>query len=319
MGAGLRPSLERPPRLEAGATLGVVAPSSPVPEERLQAGVTALECLGFRVVMGEHVRDRRGHLAGTDEARAGDLQRMFLRPDVDGIVCARGGSGSIRILPYLDSEALRAHPKVFIGYSDVTTVQLWLLRQCGLVTFFGPMVTPDFSKELSPACVSALLRQVSRPAPPGVLYDARDPRPVEVLVGGRAEGPCIGGTLALVAATLGTPHQIDLRGAIFFFEDVHESPARIERYLMQLRLGGLLDEVAGVLIGTAPYPETEEERGRYLSLEQVYADLLGPLGKPLLYNFPCGHEPDPITLPMGGRVFVDADARMVAVTEAVVV
>jgi muramoyltetrapeptide carboxypeptidase len=287
-----------------------------VPEERLATGVAALERLGFRVVLGEHLRARRGHLAGTDEERAADLQAMFARPDVAGIVCARGGSGSIRMLPYLDYTTIRAHPKVFVGYSDVTTVQLALLRYCGLVTFFGPMVTPNFSKELSPSCVDALLRQVSRPEPTGVLHDASDPRPVEVLVGGRAEGPCVGGTLALVAATLGTPHQIDLRGAIFFFEDVHESPARIERYLMQLRLAGLLDEVAGFLIGTAPYPESEEERGRFLSLEQIYADLLVPLDKPLIYNFPCGHEPDPITLPMGGRVLLDADARTVAVTEA---
>jgi len=243
---------------------------------------------------------------------------MFAHPDVDGIVCARGGSGSIRMLPYLDYIAIRARPKVFIGYSDVTTVQLALLRYCGLVTFFGPMVTPNFAKELSATCVDALLGQLSRPEPLGALYDARDPRPVEVLVGGRAEGPCVGGTLALVAATLGTPHQIDLRGAVFFFEDVHESPARIERYLMQLRLAGLLDAAAGFLIGTAPYPETEEERGRFLTLEQVYTDLLVPLGKPLLYNFPCGHEPDPITLPMGGRLLLDADARTVAITEAVV-
>lgn len=307
-----------PPRLSPGATLGIIAPSSPVSEERLAAGVAALEQLGFRVRVGPHLRERRGHLAGADEARAADLVAMFADPGIDGILCARGGSGSIRMLPYLEYATIRAHPKVFVGYSDVTTVQLALLHHCGLVTFFGPMVTPNFAKELSAECVTTLLEQVGRPDPPGVLYDPRDPRPVEVLVGGRAEGPCVGGTLALVAATLGTPHQIDLREAIFFFEDVHESPARIERYLMQLRLAGLLEDVAGFLIGTAPYTETEEERGHYLALEQVYRDLLVPLGKPLLYNFPCGHEPDPITLPMGGCILLDADARTVAVTEAVV-
>jgi muramoyltetrapeptide carboxypeptidase len=309
------PPIRRPPALRPGATLGIIAPASPPPPDQLDAGAAALERLGYRVVFGAHTRERYGHLAGRDEDRAADLQAMFAREDVDGIICARGGSGSIRLLPHLDFAAIRARPKVFVGYSDVTILQLALLRHAGLVTFFGPMVTPNFRKELSAPCLDTLWRHVCVPEPPGVVFDPRDSRAVRTLVGGAAEGPCVGGTLSLVVATLGTPHQVDTRGAVFFFEDVYESPARIERYLMQLRLAGHLDEVAGFLIGTAPYDDAER---RFLTLEQVYSDLLGPLGKPLIHGFPCGHEPDPITLPMGGRVRLDADRQTVAVVEALV-
>lgn len=311
------PNLLLPPALRPGATLGIVAPASPVSPEVLEKGLEAVRALGFRVVVGDHVLDRYGHLAGRDADRAADLNAMFRRDDVDGILCARGGSGSIRLLPHLDWDLIRAHPKPFMGYSDITTLELALLRKCGLPCFFAPMVTSDFARSPSSGCLDILWRLVCRPSAAGELMDARCAE-AKTLVGGVAEGPCVGGTLALVAATLGTPYELQTEGCVFFFEDVHESPARIERYLMQLLLAGKLEAATGFLIGSVPYDATDEEKARYLTEFQVYEDLLLPLGKPLLHTWPVGHVPSPVTLPMGVRIRMDATRKSVTVLDPAV-
>jgi len=288
-----------------------------VPPEALERGVAALRARGFRVLLGEHAGDRRGHLAGEDRDRAADLHAMFVREDVDAVLCARGGSGSIRLLPHLDWDLLAAHPRVFLGYSDVTILQLALLRRCRQPSFFAPMVTPDFAREPSAACVELLRRLACEPLPAGELADPRASAAV-TLAPGAAEGPLVGGTLSLVTATLGTPFEIDTDGAVLFLEDVHESPARVERCLAQLLLAGKLERAAGFLLGAFSWEAPEEERARYLKTEEVLADFLLPLGRPALLGWPFGHVPDPVTLPMGIRVRLDAGRKSLEVLEPAV-
>lgn len=295
----------------------MIAPASPVDPETLKRGLEAVRNEGFRVVVGKHVFDRWGHLAGRDEDRAADLHDMFLRADVDAVLCARGGSGSIRLLRHLDWELIRSHPKPFLGYSDITSLELALLKKCGLPSFFAPMVTSDFARPSTPACLEILWRMVCEPQPAGELLDTRC-ADAETMVGGVAEGPCVGGTLALVAATLATPFEIETDGCVFFFEDIHESPARVERYLSQLTLAGKLDAAVGFLVGSVPYDAPEEERARYLPARQVILDLLLPLGKPVVYRWPHGHDPSPVTLPVGIRVRLDADRKSVTVLDPAV-
>lgn len=306
-----------PYALPPGGTIGIVAPASPGPRDVFERGIAVVEAFGFRTVHGKHLFDRYGHLAGRDEDRAADLHELFERDDVDAILCARGGSGSIRLLRLLDWELIAAHPKPFLGYSDITSLELAFLAKCGMPTFFAPMVTSDFAHHPLPHTLDQLWRMIGCAEPVGEIEDARCSE-ATTLVGGIAEGPCVGGTLALVAATLGTPFAPDLDGAVFFFEDVHESPARMERYLTQLLLAGKLERVAGFLIGNAPYEDSEAEKARYLAIEQVYADLLAPLNKPLVYGWPHGHDPSPITLPMGVRIRLDADRKSVTVLDAAV-
>jgi muramoyltetrapeptide carboxypeptidase len=306
-----------PPALRPGGTLGIVAPSSPVEPEALERGREVLHRQGFRTLLGEHVFDRYGHLAGRDVDRAADLHAMFRREDVDAVLCARGGSGSIRLLPYLDWDLIAAHRKPFIGYSDITTLELALLKRCRLPSFFAPMVTSDFAQGISAACLEMVWRLVCRPEPAGPLLDSRTEHAV-TLVGGSAEGPLVGGTLTLVAATLGTPYEVETDGCLFFFEDVHESPARIERYLTHLLLAGKLERVTGFLIGNVPWEGSEAEKAHYLEVEQVYRDLLQPLRKPLVYGWPHGHDPSPVPLPMGIRARLDADRRTVTILEGAV-
>jgi muramoyltetrapeptide carboxypeptidase len=305
-----------PSLLPPGGTIAVVAPSSPGDPARLAAGVAALEARGFRVRLGSCVGSAYGHHAGSDRDRAGDINAAFADPAVDAIFCTRGGSGSIRILPHLDYALIARNPKPFVGYSDVTSVLMALHRHARLPTVFGPMVGIEFSRSVPPPGLETLWRLLCRPEPAGLLRPPAATGGWKSLRGGVARGPLVGGTLALVAATLGTPYQIDPAGALFFFEDVNESPARVERYLTQLSQAGLLDEVAGFLIGDAPYDEAD--RDRFLTLEQVYADLLLPLGRPLVYNFPIGHHPDPIPLPIGIAATLDANLGRLSVEEAFV-
>jgi muramoyltetrapeptide carboxypeptidase len=309
-------ALRLPPALPPGGTIAVVAPSSPGNPERLEAGIAALQRLGFRIRTGAHLGERYGHHAGSDRDRAGDVNAAFLDPEIDAIFCARGGSGSIRILPFLQYEQIACQPKLFVGYSDVTSVQLALLKKAELPTIFGPMVTPNFARPLAPECLDALWRLACRPAAAGTLRDAREVRPFRALHGGTAQGPLAGGTLALVVATLGTPFEVELDGRLLFFEDVNESPARIERYLTQLLQAGLLERAAGFVIGTAPYDELDCQR--FLTLEQIYRDLLLPLGRPLVYDLPIGHEPDPIPLPLGLTAELDADRGTLRILEPLV-
>jgi len=295
-----------------------VSLASPVPPERLELGLAALRALGFSVVLGEHVVEREGHHAGEPAARAADLQALFARPDVDAIFCARGGSSSIRALDHLDFELIRAHPKVFVGYSDVTSVMLALLARAGLRSFFGPMVTPDWAGGLAPDARDALWRLICRASPAGPLADARRAAGSWPMVEGQARGVLVGGTLSLVAATLGTPEQIDLTDRIFFFEDIHESPARIERYLAQLARAGLLRQAAGILVGPLRWDASDEERAVYLPFETVLREHLAPLGRPTLIGYPCGHVPNPIAMPLGSLVELDADRRLLSVLEPAV-
>jgi muramoyltetrapeptide carboxypeptidase len=313
-----RRHLLTPPSLPPGGTIGVVALASPVPPERLERGTAALRALGFQVTLGEHVLDRHGHHAGDPAARAADLHALLLDARVDAIFCARGGSSAIRTVEHLDFELIRAHPKIVVGYSDVTSVLLALLARSGLRSFFGPMVTPDWAADLAPHARDALWRLICRPEPAGLLVDPRQIPEAWPLVGGRAEGVLVGGTLALVVATLGTPEQIDLTDRIFCFEDIHESPARIERYLTHLARAGLLQRAAGFIVGPLRWEVPEEERGAYLPFEAVLRHCLAPLGRPTLVAYPFGHVPHPATMPLGSRVALDADERSVVVLEPAV-
>ena len=307
-----RTQLQLPSALPRGGTIGIVAPASPVGAEALHQGREALHALGFRTVVGEHVLDRYGHLAGQDRDRAADLHAMFRRDDVDAVFCSRGGSGSIRVLRHVDWDLIAAHPKPFVGYSDITILQLAMLQQSGLPSFLGPMVGSDFPYEPWPCCQEVLWRLLCEPSPAGLLTDPRCADSV-TLVPGVAEGPCVGGTLSLIVATLGTPYEIETDGCVFCFEDVNENPARVERYLAQLLLAGKLDHVRGFLIGNTPYRASDEDRESFLRVEQVYRDLLEPLGKPTVYGWPHGHDESPVTLPLGIPIRMDAAQKSVEV------
>jgi muramoyltetrapeptide carboxypeptidase len=297
--------------------VAVVAPASRPDPEALEAGIEALRARSLRVQAGRHVLDAYGHLAGQDRDRAADLMGAFLDPEVRGIFCARGGSGSARTFPYLDLSAIAAHPKVFVGYSDVTVLHLAIARAGGWPTFYGPMVASEMEGCRNDACFDALWRLIACPEPAGSLSAGSDVGACRALVPGVAEGRLTGGTLCLVESSLGTPYSIRTRGRILALEDENEASWRVDRMLTHLVQSGLLEGVAGFLIGSLSGDEHGGAAGE-LSVTQSLRDHLGSLGKPVLCGFPFGHIATPLTLPLGVRCRLDAGAGTISALEPAV-
>ncbi|MCM2580187.1 S66 peptidase family protein [Streptomyces meridianus] len=303
---GITP-LTRPRALRAGDRVAVVAPSGPVPRERLDAGLDFLRGWGLVPVAATHTLDRHprfGYLAGTDEARARDLQDAWCDPSVAAVLCARGGYGAQRIVDLLDWDALRAAgPKAFVGYSDVTALhEAWATR-LGLVTLHGPM----------PASVSFLEDTPSREQLRQALFEPLEPRVLtspeaRTMVPGRASGITLGGCLSLLAAELGTPHaRPGAAGGILLLEDVGDRPYALDRMLTQLLRAGWLDGVAGVALGSW------EDCGPYEEVRSVLLDRLGGLGVPVVEQIGFGHCASTATVPLGVPAVLDAEAGTLTV------
>lgn len=300
----------RPPALRPGSRVALVAAAGPVPEGGVERAVARVRALGWEPVPGEHCRRRAGYLAGTDAQRAADLNAALRDPSVDAVWMLRGGYGVMRILDDVDWRALRERPKALVGFSDNTALHLGALR-AGVVSFHGPHphteAFPDFARD-------ALLRVVASREAAGALPVAAETA-VETVSGGVAEGRLAGGNLSLVAALLGTPYAAAAEGAILFLEEVGEHAYRLDRLLAQLRLAGVLSNVAGVAVGRVT--ETPDVRGAPRA-EEVLRDLLRGLGVPVALGFPFGHVDDNWTLPLGVRARLDAGAGTLSLLEPAV-
>ena len=239
-----------PPHLKHGDTIGIIAPASAPPDPKaIDRSITALEGLGFKTKLAPNARRRWGFLAGDDRDRAGDLMVMFTDPKVDAILCVRGGYGTSRLLARLDYAAIRRHPKIFTGYSDITSLHFAFLKRANLVSFHGPMLNSDFVKDdLPDFTLASFLRTVTQTAPSGSVCRGYTKKTVSVLREGNVSGPLLGGNLTLICASLGTPYQPSFRGKILFFEDLEEVPYRFDRMLTQLLNAGLLQQVKGIAL-----------------------------------------------------------------------
>ncbi|KUN88637.1 S66 peptidase family protein [Streptomyces griseoruber] len=302
--------LVRPSRLAPGARVAVVAPSGPVAEERLQAGLDLLRGWDLDPVAAPHVLDRHpdlGHLAGTDADRAADLQRAWCDPSVDAVLCARGGYGAQRVVDLLDWAAMRAAgPKVFVGFSDSTTLHEAFAVRLGLVTLYGPVAAGvDFVKNAR--AQDHLRATLFAPETVRTLTSAT---PGRTLAPGRARGVTLGGCLTLLATGHGTPHtRTGARGGLLLIEDVAEPPYAVDRALTQLLRTGWLDGVAGVALGSW------DRCGPYEELRPVFADRLGGLGVPVVEELGFGHCEGALTVPFGVGAVLDADAGTLTLDE----
>jgi len=268
--------------------------------------------MGFKVKLGKSCYSKYGYLAGRDELRAEDLNSMFRDTEVDGIICLRGGYGTIRILELLDYNLIRANPKVFVGYSDITVIHIAINQISNLVTFHGPMAASDLAGDISKFSLESLFNSILHED-----FDGNLKNPTEELItinGGVAEGQIIGGNLSLIASTIGTPYEIDTKGKIIFIEEIGEEPYRIDRMLNQLKLSNKLQEAEGIILGNFSNCMPEDP-DMSLTLEEVIDDLIRPLNKPTLYNLQAGHCDPNITIPFGVRVRLNADRKEIVVLE----
>ena len=303
----------RPKSLRPGDVIAIVAPAGPVEQrDDFERGAAALERMGFRVYFDERIFQSTGYLAGNDKARAAVLMGAFEDPSVKAIVSLRGGYGCSRLVDLIDEGRLRRHCKIFMGFSDLTTLHLYFRRQFGWLTFHGPMATSPALGNIGPEEEKHLLSLWTNPC---YLPDFSFPNLV-AWAPGIAEGELTGGCLSLIAASLGTPYEIDTDGKVLFLEDLGEPPYRIDRMLTQLRLARKLERIAGVLLGH--FKDCEAERPGTTSAE-VLGDLLSRLEVPVIADFPAGHGDENWALPLGARIRLDADDCRVSFLDPAVV
>ena len=286
--------------MRPGATIGVAAVSGPVDEGKLDNGLAYLRGRGYGIREASNLRRRRGFLAGTDAERAQGYRELVRDPGVDAIFFARGGYGSARILPLLDAEELRTNAKIHLGGSDLTALFAFAQRRAGLVTFYGPMVAVEMAGGGAPLDWEDVLRG-GEPAPHAIA-------PENMLAGGRAEGPLVGGCLSILASLCGTPEEIRGEGAILFWEDIGEDTYRLDRMLTQLERSGAFDGLRGMVIGSV-VPRRDGE-----SAEAVRSYLRGRFAGapfPAAMGLSCGHLDGPRTLPLGAPARLDCDERRV--------
>jgi muramoyltetrapeptide carboxypeptidase len=303
-----RSPVHKPARLQRGARIGVVAPAGSVEPESLEAGIAAIRAEGFEVELSHGIFERKGYLAGDAKERANDLLDYFRRSDIDAIFCARGGFGSIQVLPYLSVE-LKKYPKIFVGYSDITVLLNWLRQFCGMVTFHAPMVAMDFARGLSEQSRAYLWRVLSGETRTWKLDLEETIRP------GRAESELMGGCLSILVTTLGTPYEVDTRGKLLFLEDIGEQPYRVERMLTHLKMAGKLDKVAGVLFGDFTNCDGDGPR----DVKQVIKDLFVDAPYPVVMGMKAGHAEENLTLPFGAKMLLDGNAAIMQLLESPVI
>jgi muramoyltetrapeptide carboxypeptidase len=287
----------KPRAVGAGSLIGVVAPASPVRAEFVDRGVAELERLGFRVRLASGIYHRGRYTAGSATERLRDFVELWEDPGVDALFCARGGYGSMELLPHLSPERLRGGPKAVLGSSDATAL-LQLLATSGMVSFHGPMVAQQIARADFDA--SNLLGVLGSPEPFGRIAAEG----VEPLHGGEAEGPLLGGCLSIVAALAGTGYLPSFRGAVLFLEDTQAKPYQIDRMLTQIRFAGLLEGVRGLVFGEMPGCEQHPDQG--YTLQEMLRDWTAFLRVPVLFGFPSGHTRSKgLTVPLGARARLD--------------
>lgn len=302
-----------PAPLRAGGTIGICAPSGPVDPARLNAAIAALRASGFDVQTSASAFSRSGYLSATDDVRARELEEMFVRDDIDAVICARGGVGASRLLEILDTARIAGHPKPFLGFSDNTALQWLLWGRHRLVSFSGPMAV-DWSGLVSEHTLRLALDVLMGDAPTDLLNGfSRDG--IHVLRGtGSFAGTLLPGNLTMINTLLGTPYLPALDGTLLLIEDVNEPPYRIDRMLFHLRNAGVLSRIGGLLCGDLDASADEAERAL---VRQAVLDAMRGTSCPIVTGLPFGHGRDRMTLPVGGTVHVNLDTLTLALRAAV--
>ena len=299
------------PALRAEGVIGLIAPAGPAVLDVEKAGQW-MRARGYELRIFGGVYERDGYLAGSDKVRLHDLHAAFADPQIDAVFCLRGGYGTPRLLDQVDFDLLRANPKPFVGYSDITALHLAINRHAGFVTFHGPMLNADLLGGKQQPTESSLFSMLRGQLGAGSVLAHPVAFPLTTIGPGIACGRLLGGNLSMIAAVMGTPYEIDAEGIILLIEDVNEPLYRIDRLLTHLRLAGKLAQVAGVLVGDVAGVDT-------VALERLLKQTFEPLGIPVLAGWRSGHCDPNLTLPMGALVRLDAGNKELVLEQDVVV
>lgn len=312
------PSIIKAKHLEKGDRIALIAPSSPVNEEKMEKSLASLEFLGLEPVIYPSCTMKHGYLSGPDFIRAMDVNAAFSDDSIQGIFCLRGGYGVTRILNSIDYKNIRKNPKVFLGYSDITGLHTTINMLSGLTTIHSPMPTRGWDT-LDLVSLKSLEDNIFASEPIG-LAPSIEEEEIEIINPGLAEGVIIGGNLSLLTATLGSPYEINTKGKIIFIEDVDERHYRLDKGLTALALAGKFSDCAGIILGTfagCEEPDVAEEDN--LNLQEIFDEVIKPFNKPTINNFRAGHIYPQISIPMGTKVRLDANNGNVYFMEAATV
>lgn len=308
----------KPKRLKQGDTIGLVSPASYISQEQLDESIENLENLGFKVKYNEAIKDKYGYLAGSDSARAEDLNRMFADRNINAIMTVRGGYGCARMLDFIDYKLIKKNPKIIIGYSDITSLLYAIYSKTGLVCFHGPVGTSTFNDYSIQNAKNILIDATPNYEMKNSYMDSDQ---IEIIKEGIGEGELIGGNLSIVVSMIGTEYDIDTKNKIIFLEDVGEEPYRIDRMLTQMKQAGKFKNCSGVALGVFKNCEKAKDDPEFensLTLSQVFTDILGDLNVPVIYGLSFGHIENKFTLPFRVNAKLDSYSKSLTILEKAV-
>ncbi|MEG0136914.1 MAG: LD-carboxypeptidase [Cetobacterium sp.] len=292
--------------LKKGDLIGLVAPASYMDEEKLKSAIKNIESLGYKVRVGESVKNRWHSFAGEDFARAKDLNTFFRDKDIKAIMCVRGGYGSIRLLNLLDYDMIKKNPKIFIGYSDITSIHMALYKKCNMMTYHGPMAVSNLSGEYNKDTLKHFLEVVTEDKIIRKLENFG--KELKFFNDKSCEGIVVGGNLATLISNIGTEYDLDYTDKILFLEDIGENTYKIDRMLWHLKNLGIFDQVAGILLGD--FSDCEKSGENDMELEEVFSSHFNGYDKPVCYNFQSGHCTPMQTLILGCNLKIDGKGKI---------
>lgn len=301
-------------KLKKGDTIGIIAPASCTTYEKVLEAKKNIEDMGYQVILGECTKKQWYSYAGTDEERAEEINSFFADKSIDAIICMRGGYGCNRLIELLDFEVIKRNPKIFVGYSDITTLHIALNEKANLITFHGPMAVSNFTGNYNRDTYENFIE---------ILSNSRDKQSIKnitkelkVLNEGRAKGKLVGGNLATLIATLGTEYDLDYNGKILFLEEIGEKTYKIDRFLNQLKKHGVFEKIEGLVLGD--FKNCIQDSEKDMTLLEVFQNYFKELKKPVIYNFESGHSEPMLTLPLGAICEIDTYNKELKVLERVV-
>ena len=306
----------KPKRLKKGDVIGIISPASaPENDNLVVKGIQYIESLGYRTELGKNVGKVRGYLAGTDEERVDDIHQMFENKNVNAIFCSRGGYGAFRLLDKINYKLVRNNPKIFVGFSEITSLQMAFLQKAKLITFAGPMLVPNFSNEINSFTEENFWRLITSTKKVGRLKFS-DPEKLPNINPGNVTGQLIGGNLSVFVSLIDTQYLPNLKNKILLLEDVSEYPYKIDRMMNQLRLNQTFKNVKGIILGRFVDCIEHDMTKKTLTLSEVVEDYLRGIKIPTIYTFPHGHIDEFATMPIGIKIKLNATKGFVEITES---
>jgi muramoyltetrapeptide carboxypeptidase len=306
----------KPRALKKGDTIGIIAPASPPSTpEKIIKGAEYLERLGYRVKLGKNVQKVYGYLAGTDRERADDINTMFADKDIKAIIAVRGGYGTPRLLPLLDYSVIKKNPKILVGYSDLTALQLAIFKKTNLITFSGPMSGVEMFKGIDPFTEEHFWACITSTKKIGTIHNPTG-RELQTIVKGKTSGILLGGNLSLIVTLAGSKYLPSFKKSLLFIEEIEEEIYRFDRMMNHLRITNILADTNGIIMCELTDVKASDTTKPFLSVEQVLSDFLSPLKKPIVSGLVYGHVPQKLTIPIGIRATLDASKKTLTFIES---